>query len=106
MPEEKEYGYARDMEDIENPGSVPAEVTGNAIEAFLMDHPEEPGLELVGRAIKNHDYILDTHTTGLQVQTKEDLDKYDADQRAAIVTASGSLETEESDDTDDEQDEQ
>ena len=105
MPEEKEYGYARDMEDIEKHGSVPAEVTGNAIEAFLMDHPEEPGLELVGRAIKNHDYILDTHTTDVQVHIKEDLDAYDADQRAAVATASGSAETEESDDTDDEQDE-
>lgn len=106
MPEEKEYGYARDMADIEDPGSIPTEVTGNAIEAFLMDHPEEPGLELAGRAIKNHDYILDTHTTDVQVQTKEDLDAFDAKQRAAIVTASGSKETEESDDTDDEQDEQ
>ena len=104
MPEEKEYGYARDMADIDDPGQIPTEVTGNAIEAFLMDHPEEleSGFVPMGRIIENHDYILDTHNADTMILTKGDLDEFDAKQRAAVVTASGSLETEESDESDDE----
>lgn len=100
MPEEKEYGYARDIADIDDPGQIPTEVTGNAIDFHLGDHPEklEPGDELLGRAIKNHDYILDTYSTTGQVVVKVDLDVYDSRERNAVVTAIGSMETEESDD--------
>lgn len=108
MPEEKEYGYARDMADINDPGSIPTEVTGNAIDFYLVDHPEklEPGDDLDDGAIRNHDYILLTNSPIGQVNTKHNLDEFDAEQRAAVVSAIGSAETEESDESDDEQDEQ
>jgi hypothetical protein len=94
MPEEKEYGYARDMTDIDEPGNIPTEVTGNAIDYHLVDHPSEsePGDEPDDGAIKNHDYILLTNSTMSQVHIKHYLDEFDADQRDAVVTASGSIE--------------
>lgn len=107
MPEEKEYGYARDKEDIADPGSIPTEVTGNAIDFFLMDHPVESESEPSegSRLIKNHDHILEVSAADSQVATNGYLDAFDAEQRAAVVTASGSLEPEETEETE-ESDEQ
>lgn len=94
MPEEKKYGYARDIADIDDPGQIPTEVTGNAIELFLRDLPGElePGQDLTGPAIRNHDYILDTYSTTDQVVVKGDLDDFDADLRDNVADASGSIE--------------
>ena len=82
------------MADIEDPGQTPNEVTGNAIEWFLRDVPGElePGQDLTGPAIKNHDYILDTYSTTGQVVVKENLDAFDAGLRDNVADASGSIE--------------
>ena len=100
MPEEKEYGYARDLADMDaiegESVDVPVDATGNAIDAFLFDHFEEVVFGPTGaNAIKNHDSVIEYANAVNQVLVKGDLDAFDAEQRETITTASGSKEHQE-----------
>ena len=90
MPEEKEYGYARDLADIEDPGRIPAEVTENALTYFKSDHfqvqdPENPTSDV--QEINNHEMVIEVTPISVEAQIKAVYEEFDAAARQAVAEA-------------------